>query len=65
MRKACTSRSIKLAVVTPNYEATKLCEDHRELLRQDNKANNIEKSLLKQLSTTLPNIYLIFSVTRI
>ena len=43
---------------TPNYEATRLTSEHKERIRLNREANNIEASLLKQLGQALPALYL-------
>ena len=41
-----------------NYESTRLLNEHKELLRLNREANNVEDCLLKQLGKTLPELYL-------
>ena len=43
---------------TANYESTRLTNEHKELVRLNREANNVEASLLKQLSKALPELYL-------
>ena len=50
--------NLNIPVGTPNYEATRLTSDHKELIRLNREANNIEASLLKQLGHALPDLYL-------
>jgi len=49
---------LNIPVGTPNYEATRLTSEHKELIRLNREANNIEASLLKQLGHALPDLYL-------
>jgi len=43
---------------TANYKSTRLTNEHKELIRLNREANNVEASLLKQLSKALSELYL-------
>ena len=49
---------INITPGTTNYEATRLTDEHKELICLNREANNVEASLLKQLSQTLQDLYL-------
>ena len=49
---------LKIPVGTTNYESTRLRSEHKELLRLNREANNVEVCLLKQLGKALPELYL-------
>ena len=49
---------LDIAVGTATYEATRLREEHKEVIRLNNEANNVKTALLNQLSRPLPNLYL-------
>ena len=43
---------------TTNYKATRLTDDHKDLICLNHEVNNVEVSLLKQFSQALPDLYL-------
>ena len=49
---------LNIVVRTANYEATWLRDEHTEIIRLNGEANNVETTLLKQLSRTLLDLYL-------
>jgi len=49
---------LNIPVGTANYEATRLTSEHKESLRLNREANNVEAGLLKQLGKALPELYL-------
>ena len=49
---------LQFAVGTPNHKSARLAEEHKEFVRLNRESNNVEKFLLKQISKTLPDIYL-------
>ena len=48
---------IDIAVGTTNYEAIRLHQENQKIIRLNREANNVETSVLKQLSKTLPDLY--------
>ena len=51
-------RVLNVTVGTLNHETTSLTEEYKDLVRLNRELNNVEKYLLKQLSKTLPDLYL-------
>ena len=45
-------------VGTANYKTTRLTSEHKECLRVNREANNVEAFLLNQLGKALPELYL-------
>ena len=49
---------LNIPIGTPNYEATRLTNEHKESVRLYREANNIEACLLRQISKALPDLYI-------